>query len=307
MSSNVVKRWAGPVALAMPIVVSAGLSLWFTRPAVSPPRLSAAAADAAEDTDRSGDDNGKTARASDSSDLPGDIESREAAMRRRRAKLLASQPSSTVNENEAAEALLERYAPHTWKRLERMPADGPVRMKLQRQLMERARDLQRMEKRDPEQFKSEVEQVKLEDEVADLGRQVLRRGDSSSSSSDQDAIKKTLHESIEKLVDVRLRNRQARLDRLAKTLETEKDKLETDRDNRDKLVQRQFDTVVNGRRQPFGQPGAPGEGRPAFAAPNGPRRGPGASRPGNEPKADVQASPDRSRQSDSTPDDDKSK
>jgi hypothetical protein len=294
MSSRV-KLWATRGALALPIVASVGLSLWFTRPVTAPSRQAAFAAEPDGDaepavrTDAVGSaDDGKS------------VEERAALMRSRRIQLLATQPSSAANETEAAEALLELYAPHMWKRLQHMPADGPVRTKLQRQMLERARDLQRMQQRDPEQFKNEVEQVKLEDDVADLGRQIMRRGEPSS--TDQETLKKTLRETVEKLVDVRLRNRQARLDRLAKTLESEKNKLEADRDNRDKLVQRQFDTVVNSRR-PFVGPGGPGEGRPTLSAPNGPRRGAGTSRPGNESKAEVQASPARSPQTDSASDD----
>jgi hypothetical protein len=297
MSSRV-KLWAARGALALPIVVSAGLSLWFTRP-VTAPSANQSAAFAAEDA--ASDSAEPVTTVADRTAPPNDtsVEARETQLRNRRIQLLASQPASTANETDVAEALLEEYAPHMWKRLQRMPADGPLRTKLQRQMMERARDLQRMQQRDPEQFKNEVEQLQLEDEVADLGRQVIRRGEPSS--TDQDVLRKRLRETIEKLVDVRLRNRQARLQRLAKTLETEKQKLETDQGNRDKLVQRQFDTVVSSRR-PFGGPGGPGEGRPAFGAPNGPRRGAGTSRPGNE-KAEVQAPPDRSPQADSTPDD----
>ena len=297
MSSRV-KLWAARGALALPIVVSAGLSLWFTRPMQPPPRATVLAA---EPDDKAAPVRGTAATAEDEKT----IEERAMQMRHRRIELLAAQPSSTANENELAEALLQEYAPHMWKRLQRMPADGPMRAKLQRQLLERGRDLQRMKQRDPEQFANEIEQLKLEDEVVDLGRQLIRRGEPSS--TDQEALKKSLRETIGKLVDSRLKNRQARLDRLARTLESERQKLDADRDDRDKLVQRQFDTVVNSRR-PFGGPGGgPAEGRPAFGAPNGPRRGAGTSRPGNESKADVQASPARSSQADPTTDADKSK
>jgi hypothetical protein len=294
MSSRV-KFWASRAALALPIVASAGLSLWFTRPVTLSARQSAAAV-AAEDAAADSSDTVTPAVARPADDDDTSVEARESLMRRRRIQLLSTQPSSTAIESELAEALLQEYAPHMWRRLQHLPPDGPLRTKLQRQMMERARDLQRMQQRDPEQFKSEVEQLKLEDEVADLGRQVIRRADPLS--SEQETLKKTLRETIAKLVDVRIRNREARLDRLAKTLASEKDKLEVDRGNRDKLVQRQFDTVVNGGggRRPFGPPGGAGEGRPAFGAPNGPRRGAGTSRPGNEPKAEVEASPARTPQ-----------
>jgi hypothetical protein len=313
MSSRL-KLWAARGALVLPIVVSVGLSLWFTRPVRMPPAPRQSTAFAAEPAEANSSEPvitvaGRTATAAaaaDNDDNKNDtsLEARESLMRRRRIQLLSTQPSSTANESAVAEALLEEYAPHMWKRLQHMPADGPMRAKLQRQMMERARDLRRMQQRDPEQFKNEVEQFKLEDEVADLGRQLMRRAEPPPTG--QEPLRTTLRETIAKLVDVRIRNREARLARLARTLENEKEKLEADRNNRDKLVQRQFDTVMNSRR-PFGGPGGPGEGRPAFGAPNGPRRGAGTSRPGNESKTAVEASPTGSSHAASTPDDDENK
>jgi hypothetical protein len=291
MSSRI-KRWTARVALALPIMMSAGLSLWFTRPTTPQPRrLAAEAAEAeiaaaAEPTANAVPETSVVGAATSSG--PTRDESPEAFMRRRRVEMLATQPASTISDTEAAEAMLREHAPHMWSRLQHMPYDAPMRARLERQMMERARDLQRMQLRDAEQFKNEVEQLKLEDEVADLGRRVGRRADASSAESE------ALRTTIKKLVDVRIRNREARLARLANTLASEKEKLQADRDNRDKLVERQFQAVVN--RRPFGGGGgAPREGRPALASPPGPRRGPGGPRgEGGGPQPDVQASPDRS-------------
>lgn len=274
--SSKVKLWFSRGALAMPIVVSAGASLWFTRAPVEPDRAPVVVAAAAADDDAS--QASSSAEPADSTLTP---EQMEARMRRRRAEAIATLPASAVNESEAAEALLREYAPHVSKRLDRMPADAPVRVRLQRQMQERARDLLRMKQRDPEQFKNEIEQFKLEDEVADLGRRLMRRGDLSA--TEQSTLEADLRKTVEKLVDVRLRNRDARLARLANTLATEKQKLRTDQENRDKLVERQYQTVINNRR-PFANPsGGAGERRPTLAAPDGPRRGADRDRDGGSP------------------------
>jgi hypothetical protein len=283
MSSRI-KRWTARFALALPILMSAGLSLWFTRPMTPKPR---AAETAAAETTADLVPEPATGTAT-SSTGPRQDESQEAFMRRRRVEMRTTQSTSTstsTSDTEAAEALLREHAPNMWNRLQHMPYDAPMRGRLERQMMERARDLQRMQLRDAEQFKNEVEQFKLEDEVAELGRRVGRRADASSAESE------ALRTTIKKLVDVRIRNREARLARLANTLASEKEKLQADRDNRDKLVERQFQAVIN--RRPFG--GAPREGRPALASPPGPRRGAGGPRgEGGGPQPDVQASPDRS-------------
>jgi len=208
-------------------------------------------------------------------------------MRRRRQEQLATQPASVASMNEAdqiaaAETLMREHAPHMWKRLESLPDNGPFRNRLKRQMVDRGRDLLRIQQRDPEQFQREVEQVTLEDDVADLGRQLLGRGEPAT--DDTEMLRKKLRERISELVDVRIHNREARLARLKKTIETEEQKLEADRRNRDKLVDRQFNAVVRGR--PFG--GSESEGRPTLANPSGPRRGP---HPASGPKAEVEAAP----------------
>jgi hypothetical protein len=280
----------------MPIAVSAGLSLWYTRPVAQPFSQRAPAASPADDDQaddsvaladvsaKASSDSSKADNNSSSSKTSGDDdESAEKRMRRRRAELLASQPAQVADPEAAAEALMREYAPNMSKRLQHMPAGGQLRTRLERQMVERGRELLRMKQRDPEQFKHELEQVQLEDEVADLGRQVLGRGQPSK--MDSETLRKTLHEKIAQLVDLRLRNRQARLDRLEKTLDTEKSKLAADQSNRDKLVERQFNAVVNHHR-PIG-----GVAEGTLAAP-GPRRAQkGSPRSTDEPKTSVQASP----------------
>src|SRR4051794_32437007 len=195
-SSDRRRRWVTRVALALPVtgLATAGL-LWCMPAATAAPEDSSqdvvpvAAAAAKDPAERA-----TSAPATQSSD-----ENPADRLRRRRQDLLTN-PASSFSEADqlASEALMREHAPHMWKRLESLPDSGPFRNRLRRQMLDRGRELVRMQQRDPEQFKREVEQVSLEDEVADLGRQLLGRGEPAT--DDTETLRKRLRERISQLV-----------------------------------------------------------------------------------------------------------
>jgi hypothetical protein len=190
----------------------------------------------------------------------------------------AQPPAPPVSdaEWESVAGEMRRHMPQAWARLEQVPPARQARMK--RMFVERFRELQRLAQREPEQYRREIELVELEDEVFGLARQLwpgaARGGD------DRGEVRKALREKVGQLVDLRIRNREARIERLAKALETERGRLEADKRNREVVVERQFNAMANG--EPI--PGVPGSGA-----------APGNRRPPREQPttgADVSASPD---------------
>jgi hypothetical protein len=139
-----------------------------------------------------------------------------------------------------------------------------------RNVIARFRELQRIERRDPEQYKREVEQLKLEDDVLSLGRQLWRDPQRENAPE----LKQQLREAVGQLVELRIRNREARIARIAAMLDQERERLEVDKQNREAVAEKQYQAVLNGRPMP-GMPPGPGGGPP------GGRRGPGG--PGGPP------------------------
>ena len=178
---------------------------------------------------------------------------------------------------------MRKHTPNAWHRFERMPPDGPGHVRMKRMLVDRHRQLQRVEQRDPELFKRELEQLELEDEILGIARQIWGAGPDGNESKD---LRNQLRDRVGRLVDLRIQNREARLKRLTETLENETRRLNDDKRDRDAVVERQFDAVLKGRGPIVGRPGRQGEGPP-----RGPlRRGEG--RPGGRERLDGDG-PDR--------------
>lgn len=168
----------------------------------------------------------------------------------------------------AAEQAMRKLAPNWWKRLDSAPSDAPWRARVLRGVVERYRDLQRNERRDPEQYKLEIRELELEDEILGLAPRVWH--DKPGDGQNIEEIKNQLREKVGELTDIRIRSREMRLKRLSETLAVEQKRLETEKRERDKTVQKHFEAVVNRRPAPV-FPGGPGNpGRPPRKERGGP-------------------------------------
>lgn len=147
---------------------------------------------------------------------------------------------------EAASKRIKSHSPNVWARMDRMPSDSPARMNMMRSLIERHRDLERVERRDPEQYKRELAQIEIEDQIVGIAREARQ----ASSESEADALKQKLRNLVEKLVDLRFANREARLKRLSDTLAAERERLEADKRARDAAVERHFGSALKGAGRP---------------------------------------------------------
>jgi DNA repair exonuclease SbcCD ATPase subunit len=182
-------------------------------------------------------------------------------------------PDREPNEDDvrAAEQAMRKLAPNWWKRLDKVPQDAPWRPRMMRGAVERYRELQRTERRDPEQYKLDIRQLELEDEILGLAPRVWH--DKAGGGQNIEELKSQLHEKVAQLTEVRIRSREARLKRLTETLAAEQKRLETEKRDRDKTVQKHFEAVLNRRPAPV-FPGGPGNpGRPLRNQRNGPEGG----------------------------------
>jgi hypothetical protein len=207
-------------------------------------------------------------------------ESVEAKMRERRTKELASgwaevattRPTDverlepTESEWRAAADAMRPHTPNALRRIERAP-NVPARARMMRALVDRYRELQRIERRDPQQYKRELEQTELEDQILGVARQIARESDPASAKE----MRTQLRDLVSKLVDARIASREARLEKLSATLAAERQRLAKDRQDREKSIERQVAEVVKTRRSPRGSepPTAPrGSGGTQLAAPS---------------------------------------
>jgi hypothetical protein len=172
--------------------------------------------------------------------------------------------------------MMRPHAPNFFRRFDRGPADMQWKLHAKRQMVDRYRELQRLEQRDPEQFNREIEQIELEDDIVGLARGVRM-----AKPEDAEQRKAELSERVAKVFDLRIQNREARIKRLAKSLEEERAKLETEKKDREAAVKRRTDQIVRGGRTPGGpeddrdrererrggERPAPPSGRPPQSAP----------------------------------------
>lgn len=224
---------------------------------------------------------GTTSSASADDSSSPSLESVEAKMRERRAKELESgwaeiattKPSEaerlepTESEWRAAADAMRPHTPNALRRIERAPKNVPARARMMRALVDRYRELQRIERRDPQQYKRELEQTELEDQILGVARQIARESDPGSAKE----MRTQLRDLVSKLVDARIANREARLEKLSATIEAERQRLAKDRQDREKSIERQVAEVVKTRRSPRGSepPAAPrGSGGTQLAAPS---------------------------------------
>jgi hypothetical protein len=158
-------------------------------------------------------------------------------------------PADPIEPSEAefrdAEKAMRKHAPNWWRRFDNAPAGAPMHRRMMRAVIERHNELERIAQRDPEQHKREIKQLELEDDVLGLAQRIWR--DREGSGGEVEALKTELHKKLGELVDLRLRNREARLQRLSDTLAAEKRRLEADQRNRDKTVDQRYEAALNRR------------------------------------------------------------
>jgi hypothetical protein len=110
---------------------------------------------------------------------------------------------------------------------------------------------------DHDLYNAVIQRIKVEDAIFGLVTDMPKLP-----ADKREASKAKLHDQVVALVDVNLKERELRLDRLAKTLESERAQLAKDSADKDKLVETRMDAVLKGDFQQIGPRGLRGRGHP---------------------------------------------
>lgn len=176
------------------------------------------------------------------SDGPAGREPRAAAVadspttRQRVAAALAA-PAASEKELEDIADFMRQYAPARWAALESLPESGAARPGVMVYVIARWRHLQMVHEEDPELYDIKVQQMSAEDSIYGL----LAR---TRSPADREPLRKTLRDKVARLVELGLKEREHRIERLRQTLKTEEDKLAQDRGRMNSMVDHRVDAFI---------------------------------------------------------------
>jgi hypothetical protein len=148
----------------------------------------------------------------------------------------------TTNEWEDITAFMKEHSPERLKALNSLP-DGRPRNNLVMLATRNYRNMLRMRNEQPDIAQLMVDRVELEDQIFKLTNQAR----SGKSKGDSDSNKKLLQQKIGELLDMNIKERQLRIARLEKTLQSEQAQLAEDSKNRDELVERRFHVFLGDR------------------------------------------------------------
>ena len=140
-------------------------------------------------------------------------------------------------------------------------SDGPMKFGMMNNMVRVSRNLERLDREDPELAHTVTKRVELEDQVFGLARD-LRNADS----IETDQIKQTLEQKVAELVDTNLSERQMRIDRLKKTLDIEEQNLTRDKDQSERLIADRVKRIMDEAQRPNG-PLEAAHSEPVLASP----------------------------------------
>jgi len=128
---------------------------------------------------------------------------------------------------------LQEHAPNRLEFFDRLPEMGDGRRRLMTFWRDRLRQMIRIKEQDPELYMRMVHQFELQDQAIGLVRKA-KAGDPPS---------KELRDLVTELVHTGISLRQQRIAKLEKQLENEKQKLESDQKNEQKLIDQQLEAL----------------------------------------------------------------
>jgi len=141
----------------------------------------------------------------------------------------------TRQEIDDASAWARENFPTRARMLENLPPNGPLRARMTQRLVMRYNNMMRTKEQDPALYDILMKQEHLRDDVF---AQLRRSG------SDLPADEKTaLRGKLSEIVDLSLKERQARIEKLERMLAEQKQKLAEDEGDREKLITQQLERM----------------------------------------------------------------
>ena len=167
----------------------------------------------------------------------------------------------TVADWESINGFMKTHSPNRLQFINGL-SDGPLKFGMMKNMVQKSNNLDRLEKDDPELAQIMAKRVGLEDDVFGLATQ-YRKADAMHA----DAIRTELQGKVADLVDANLNEREMRLARLEKTLEEQRQNLEKDQNQRDRLIADRLRGIMDEARRP-NSPLNAAQGEPVLASPD---------------------------------------
>ncbi len=224
--------------------------------------------DGAPRPDRSGPPSARDRARSDAPDRPGAREDDARPYWRSRMQHEVFDPARW----ETAAAFLKQHSPNRWAAFEAMP-EGRGKFQIRRVILMRWHGLEMLEAQsDTALYTLAVGRIETEDAAWGLSSALA----SATSDADRDRLRDELKAKVRELVDLQLKERSARIDRLDRALAREREKLTADQQRVDALADEQFQRWSTGKTDPadISNLGGPPQGPP--------RDGPGRERANRE-------------------------
>jgi hypothetical protein len=134
---------------------------------------------------------------------------------------------------EAAEAFMQEHSPNRWKLFEQLPEGSPRRGPVMRMIIARYRNLQSTREEDAALYELRLQQLTLEDGIWFTVREMRNQV----SDEQRATLETNLRDKVAAAVDVWLKERERRLQRLEETLKLERERLATDLNRREEMVE----------------------------------------------------------------------
>jgi gas vesicle protein len=147
----------------------------------------------------------------------------------------------TPEEIDKAKAFAKENFPNRFAAYERLPENTRLRWAATRRMVQQWRRLQYMQEQQPEMYDAIFGEQKAMDEAFGLWRDV-REG--------KPGAEEKLSAKIAEIVDNQLNERKARIEKLEKMLQEQKEQLAKDRDRRDELIENRREQLEKDTRPP---------------------------------------------------------
>lgn len=156
----------------------------------------------------------------------------------------------TAEEWEKVSAFMQEQSPHRWRLYQRLAEESSAQRSVRRMIWSRYQNLQDLKQEDPAFYEMRLRQLQLEDEIFDLV-DLLKNAESP---EQKDKVRGQMREKLGQAVDIGIKERRHRINKLEKALQTEKNRLAADEKDHEKLIENRLNRLLS----PPDQPGSAG-------------------------------------------------
>lgn len=157
-------------------------------------------------------------------------------------------PGETEQEPDRVPALFRELSPHRAGRLEKMRTEDPERFRgILRHMARKMRELDRLRRKDAEEFNRQTSILRLEDLAARISDQLRTSADLEV----KIRVKRELQAALEELFDKKEEAQRARLRRMEKDLQELKERLDDRRRKRKEMIEKRLEELTGAESTEF--------------------------------------------------------